>query len=661
MMPILIGLIFWGSILACAAEAEIKIMPLGDSITEGVIGSSDDTGYRRSLYLSLTAAGCNVNFVGGLTAGIPVDFDRDHEGHSGWRADQIRDNVYNWLSINPADIVMLHIGTNDITGGNEDVAEVNDILNEIDRYSQDITVILAARIILRNDTKNPETIAFNDAVEAMAAERIIMGDDIIIVDMENALTYPDDLADTLHPNNSGYNKMANVWYDALIDYFTPVITSTAVTSGIIGVLYVYDVNAVGYPDPNYTLIEHPPGMTIDTNTGLIEWIPASANDFNVTVEARNNIADTNQSFTITVPKTIEFDAVSSDFNGITGTQLSWPHTIGSGDNRFLIVGTLGKDKSDGNLIINTVTYNNVPMMPVENSAIMAGTGTGNDLRIKTELYYMLDKDLPPTGTYDVIVTYSANVKMRSAGVISLRNVDQEPAEAVDANSDQNSDTISTNITTLTDGAWLIDIVGTNNNDLIDVNQSNNQIERFDVNTIGIAAAGSTRIITSAGPAVMNWTFPTGAEWMVHSVAAFAPEQDKTISGHIYEPNGAAIEGVLISTIPDIFSGTADPNGCYEFIVPNAWSGTVAPTKAGCMFAPAQRIYNNVTTNHLLEDFDNILIYNLDGLNRIDFGDLKIMSDYWLQTGATLPCDFYDDGTDTVNFLDFVDFANAWRK
>ncbi len=209
-------------IIAGPAYGEIKIMPLGDSITKGS-GSSDSTGYRRALYLSLIGAGYDVNFVGSLNGGIPTDFDQDHEGHSGWHADEIRDNVYTWLGTNPADIVLLHIGTNDISGGDEDVNEVEAILDNIDQYEADngthIAVFLA-RIILRGDTKNAQTIAFNDAVDAMVAARVVAGDAIVIVDMETALTYPDDLADSVHPNDTGYSKMANAWLVAVDDFLS---------------------------------------------------------------------------------------------------------------------------------------------------------------------------------------------------------------------------------------------------------------------------------------------------------------------------------------------------------------------------------------------------------------------------------------------------------
>jgi lysophospholipase L1-like esterase len=196
----------------------VRLMPLGNSITDGAAGSTDDTGYRRALYLALTGSGYAVDMVGSQAGGIPTDFQREHEGHGGWHANQIRDSIYTWLTANPADIVLLHIGTNDISGGDEDVNEVRSILDSIDQFETDygnpITVLLA-RIILRGDSKNPETIAFNDAVEAMALSRIASGDDIVVVDMEDALSYPADLADAVHPNNAGYAKMSAVWLEAL--------------------------------------------------------------------------------------------------------------------------------------------------------------------------------------------------------------------------------------------------------------------------------------------------------------------------------------------------------------------------------------------------------------------------------------------------------------
>ncbi len=200
-----------------------RIMPLGNSITRGG-GSTGEVGYRRPLYLKLDTAGYRVNFVGSLINGTFLDFDRDHEGHGSYRADQLRDTVYDWLDVNPARIVLLHIGINDIAGGNEDPAEVEGILDSIDlwehNHAESVTVVVA-RIVLRWDGNDPETQVFNDSVEAIVQRRILAGDDLVMVDMEHALTYPDDLRDGVHPNDVGYAKMANVWYDALTALLPP--------------------------------------------------------------------------------------------------------------------------------------------------------------------------------------------------------------------------------------------------------------------------------------------------------------------------------------------------------------------------------------------------------------------------------------------------------
>lgn len=201
--------------LYTVAGDPIKIMPLGDSITTG-IGSDNYNGYREPLYLKLINEGYDIDFVGSQTDG---DFaDGDHEGHPGWHAEGgtyggILQDIYNWLTANPADIVLLHIGTNDITADGQDPNEVSAILDEIDRFSEDTKVILA--LIINREIYSSETTQFNNEVNDMALSRIAAGDDIVIVDMENALNYSIGMYDNLHPNESGYAKMAHVWYEAI--------------------------------------------------------------------------------------------------------------------------------------------------------------------------------------------------------------------------------------------------------------------------------------------------------------------------------------------------------------------------------------------------------------------------------------------------------------
>jgi hypothetical protein len=101
--------LFARSLTAPDARDVIKIMPLGDSITAG----DRYGGYRRLLYDLLTRDGIRFEFVGSLKGGdIP---NAHHEGHSGWRIDQIESGIAGgWLDTYRPDLVLLHIGTNDI-------------------------------------------------------------------------------------------------------------------------------------------------------------------------------------------------------------------------------------------------------------------------------------------------------------------------------------------------------------------------------------------------------------------------------------------------------------------------------------------------------------------------------------------------------------------
>ena len=264
------------------AYAQIRIMPLGNSITQGVAGSSDDTGYRRALYLSLTSAGHTINFVGSQTTGIPTDFDRNHEGHSGWRADQIRDNVSGWLTTNPADIILLHIGTNDISQGNTNistVSEVNEILNRIDARST-ATVVFLARIINRADGYSAATTDYNARLQALADTRIASGDLIIVVDQEAALTYPADLVDAVHPNDAGYLKMAQCWFTTLSEYLHPVPTVTSIVPAakVVGdAQFSLTVNGTNFMNGVSTvyLNSSPRGTLFVNSTQLTATVPAA--------------------------------------------------------------------------------------------------------------------------------------------------------------------------------------------------------------------------------------------------------------------------------------------------------------------------------------------------------------------------------------------------
>ncbi len=665
-MWVTVNMLLLGCFAANAMAGEsVKILPLGDSITRGYYGSANNNGYRKPLYLNLINNGYNIDFVGSRIDG---DFpDPNHEGYDGKTASWLNprlDGLTNyWLSEHQPDIILYHIGTNDLRFGADIetyAQDANETIEIIYDFDPDITVVLAKIILTRdNDAQNTLTGNYNLLLADIAQVWADAGYSIVVVDMESALNYTTDMADNLHPNDNGYAKMADAWYYALDNLLAAAatITSTAVMDTTLGQLYTYDVNADGSPEPSYTLTTYPSGMTIDPNTGLIEWTAAATGNFDVTVVADNGyLPDANQSFTIIVTSFIKFDAASEASGSGSDTTLSWSHAIGSGNKRILVVGIAGEDDSANDLAVSSVTYNDISMDLVAGSSQSVGSDP-----IKTELYYLLDSNLPAAGTYMVEVTYSGNVNKRCAGAISLEGAQQQPPEAVVTNSNENTGTISTNITSLTDNAWIVDVVGSNSTGSFTADQGAGQTGRFDTNSDSSTTAGSTRPAASAGPATVGWSYSATADRLVHSAAAFAPATC-IISGYVLDPNDEPIDTVSVTSNNGGGSGISDSNGYYgELIVPYNWSGIIKAAKTGYEFIPSERIRNNVTEDQWYEDFqgESIGIYDLEPDGVIDLLDLKVMCEHWLETGTDVPGDIYKDEDDIVNFLDLAEFANVW--
>ncbi len=216
----------------------VRILPLGDSITYG--SCSSVAGYREPLYQLLVNASYKPDFVGTLqtSEGAPVT-DPDHEGHRGWVIardgnpdrngqsgngfDGLYENVGSWLTTlasqnNTPHIILLHIGTNDLEG--DDFAHAKDRLRLlVDRLTElcPAAWVIVTTLLDRTDNaaKNEEIkTLFNPYVEDIVVSRRRTGCRVLFLDM-NAVVPQTDLADGLHPNDTGYQKMAAAWFGAI--------------------------------------------------------------------------------------------------------------------------------------------------------------------------------------------------------------------------------------------------------------------------------------------------------------------------------------------------------------------------------------------------------------------------------------------------------------
>jgi lysophospholipase L1-like esterase len=201
----------------CPGNGEpCKILPLGDSITFG-LGYSG--GYRVELFSKALAADQEITFVGSVMNGPSmvdgVSFPRNNEGHSGWKIDQL-------LSLIPAPalsdephIILLMIGTNDVAQ-NDDLSNaperLDGLLGELIAEVPDALIVVAQ--ITPLSFGGSGVMAYNAALPAIVEARAEAGEHVMLVDMNT--DFPTSLlGDGVHPNQMGYERMAEVWYDAI--------------------------------------------------------------------------------------------------------------------------------------------------------------------------------------------------------------------------------------------------------------------------------------------------------------------------------------------------------------------------------------------------------------------------------------------------------------
>ena len=248
MISALIAAVLLGSCLDLNAQT-YRILPLGNSITEGMDGvnppESMRISYRKELSDQLQGGGYSFKYAGHRWSGYDLLSDAYHGGIPGTRAQYIArmlldgyderwgqqitpdgDPYLDWFT---ADIILLHIGTNDITHGEgSGTIDMVNILNRIDAWevaNGTPVVVFVAKIIQRTDNAadNATTIQLNNNVASLIASRGDPG--IIMVDLESGagINYNTEmLADGIHPTQSAYDKMGRQWYAALNSYLSAI-------------------------------------------------------------------------------------------------------------------------------------------------------------------------------------------------------------------------------------------------------------------------------------------------------------------------------------------------------------------------------------------------------------------------------------------------------
>jgi lysophospholipase L1-like esterase len=200
-----------GVALAVRGGGPPAVMPMGDSITLGADeGGGFRDGYRVALRDRLADEGVAARFVGGETSEVP---DLRHEGHGGWRIDQLRAVVDEVLAAHPPDVVLLQIGTNDIGQGYDlDRApyRLQELAARICDRRPGVELLVAS--VLPIAGLEPQVASFNAWVPGIVAGLQQGGCAARFVDLHAAVPVT-DLFDGVHPRPAGYARMARVWAD----------------------------------------------------------------------------------------------------------------------------------------------------------------------------------------------------------------------------------------------------------------------------------------------------------------------------------------------------------------------------------------------------------------------------------------------------------------
>lgn len=204
--------------------AQLRILPLGDSITNGYPYL-----YRYFLFNMLKNNGHNFNFVGTQNsnpANYPGVWDTRHEGHNGASSRGIDISLNSWLQSYKADIVLIHLGTNDVAYSIKNPESftmtmnyMESIINKL-RSDNPIARIYLAKIIPPGSGLSPSdkyfnlTNEWNAGIQNLADQKNTNVSPIIVVNMHSGFG-DSDLIDEVHPTEAAAEKMAQRWYNAL--------------------------------------------------------------------------------------------------------------------------------------------------------------------------------------------------------------------------------------------------------------------------------------------------------------------------------------------------------------------------------------------------------------------------------------------------------------
>jgi hypothetical protein len=246
-----------------------------------------------------------------------VPFDGDSEGHGGFAATGIADQnqLPPWLAATRPDIVLMHLGTNDMWGGTISTAAIlaaySTMVDQMRSSNPNMKIIVAQLIPMDPPSCTgcaQRVVSLDNAIPAWAAGKTTTTSPITVVDQWTGFNVATDTVDGVHPVDSGFQKMADRWYPAL----------TA---------------ALGNPPPPTTTTPPPGGACTAIYHVVGQWSDGGQAE----VSVRNNTTVTTRAWTATLTFT-DGQQITQAWNATvvpgptstTATNAGWNGTLAAG-------------------------------------------------------------------------------------------------------------------------------------------------------------------------------------------------------------------------------------------------------------------------------------------------------------------------------------------
>lgn len=189
------------------------MMGLGDSITEG---GDSFTSYLFPLWQMLYSAGYQFDFIGPRESKCRIG-TLSHSGFSGKNIEYIDSKIDSLYRLYPADIVLLHAGHNHFSDERPVkgiVAAHKSVIRKLQKINPDVRVLVAQVIPSGKLPKYSYIPELNTALAKMVSE--LHSDHVCLVNQAEGFDWhKHTVADKVHPNRSGAEKMAAMWFESI--------------------------------------------------------------------------------------------------------------------------------------------------------------------------------------------------------------------------------------------------------------------------------------------------------------------------------------------------------------------------------------------------------------------------------------------------------------